>query len=352
MDKPRFSRRDILGYARTGLLLAAISPMVSCQGFLTGDESARRVQKPFTIVVLPDTQRYSEKHPALFLAQTDWIRDNADKENIVFVSHVGDIVEHGGKQQSEWSVADQAMTMLDGVVPWGVAIGNHDYDDENDPAGKADTFVKYFGPKRFDGCPWYCGASSNGLNSYQLFSAGGIRFIVLHLECDVPDDAITWARCVLNQHPDRPAIVSTHIYLDGRNRMGHDAKRGFRKGGNSGEQIWQNMVKPHPQVFMVLCGHQGRAGEFHQVSMNSRGGKVLELLADYQKRPNGGNGWLRLIRFVPARGEIQVRTYSPTLDRYETDADSQFTFPLELPGPRQSSRQSRSTGTFAPLMQP
>ena len=31
----------------------------------------------FTIAVLPDTQYYSEKYPAIFTKQTQWIADNA-----------------------------------------------------------------------------------------------------------------------------------------------------------------------------------------------------------------------------------------------------------------------------------
>ena len=38
----------------------------------------------------------------------------------------------------------------------------------------------------------------------------------------------------------------------------------------------------------------------------------------------GGDGWLRYLEFSPAQNVIRVRTYSPKLDRYEDDQDSQF----------------------------
>ena len=70
---------------------------------------------------------------------------------------------------------------------------------------------------------------------------------------------------------------------------------------------------------MVLCGHWSNAGgEWHQVSANNAGQPVFEILADYQSRENGGNGWLRLITFVPKeqrRYQIQFRTYSGELFR-------------------------------------
>jgi len=46
----------------------------------------------FTVVVLPDTQFYSESFPTTFTAQTQWIMDNRDTLNIEYVAGVGDIV--------------------------------------------------------------------------------------------------------------------------------------------------------------------------------------------------------------------------------------------------------------------
>ena len=43
----------------------------------------------FSIVVLPDTQFYSESYPGIFTNQTQWIVDNKDRLNIKFVIHVG-----------------------------------------------------------------------------------------------------------------------------------------------------------------------------------------------------------------------------------------------------------------------
>ncbi len=60
-------------------------------------------RKPFTLVVLPDTQHYADRGaatgqeiPDLFTNQTRWIVDNREEENIVFVLHAGDIVMGGG----------------------------------------------------------------------------------------------------------------------------------------------------------------------------------------------------------------------------------------------------------------
>ena len=313
---------------------------------------ALRSAAPFTVVMLPDTQVYSKSHPELFYAQTDWVKQARKRENIVFVTQVGDIVNDRSKVMSQWTVASNAMARLDGAVSWGVTIGNHDYESDLLKQGVATTWLRYFGPGRFKGCPWYGGASPNGLNSYQVFSGGGIDFLILQLEVEAPDAAIAWARGVLKTHPNRAAIVATHSYLKGRDGVARNPRHSMRKDGNSGEAIWQKLIRDNPQIFLVLCGHEGRTDEYHQVSTNSAGNRVVEILAVYQGRAKGGDGFLRLIRFVPANRQIEVRTYSPALDQFETDQNSQFVVPWEMPAscwggqstaadrPRRPSRQS------------
>src|SRR5438874_2049053 len=52
----------------------------------------------FTIVVLPDTQYYTEvqwKTEEYFKAQTRWIVEHRAAEHVAFVSHVGDLQQDG-----------------------------------------------------------------------------------------------------------------------------------------------------------------------------------------------------------------------------------------------------------------
>ena len=100
----------------------------------------------FTIVVLPDTQYYSQLYPEIFMAQTQWIVDHKDELNIVFVSHLGDIVQNNDRFEAEWQVADKAMSMLDDVVAYGVLPGNHDMQ----LGGKANFYEQYFPASRFE----------------------------------------------------------------------------------------------------------------------------------------------------------------------------------------------------------
>src|SRR5690606_32261198 len=93
--------------------------------------SCAREDEKITLVLLPDTQMYSERYPDIFHAQTAWIAKNAD--SISFVLHQGDITNRNTVEQ--WEVASAAMQRMDGRVPYAFCIGNHDMGTD----GSADT---------------------------------------------------------------------------------------------------------------------------------------------------------------------------------------------------------------------
>jgi predicted phosphodiesterase len=284
----------------------------------------------FTLAVLSDTQNYCEKFPAIFHAQTDWIARNARRERIAFVSHVGDVVQNGARDMAEWEVATGAMNRLVGQVPFGVVSGNHDYDTVGDTKAVMETFRRRFGQDLFSKVPTTRDFGPSDGSSAHVFRAGGREFLSLHLEHDPRDETLAWAQGVLNRNPALPAILTTHTYLSDETGQ-RDQKAFVRAGGNSAENVFQKLVRPNPRIFLALCGHWWtKGGEVAQVSTNAYGGRAIELLSDYQGRANGGDGWLRLLRFDLKGRQLHVQTYSPTLNRFESDLDSAFTLPLEI----------------------
>lgn len=295
--------------------------------------------EPFTIAVLPDTQFYSQTYPQHFDAQTDWIVDNLEEENIVFVTHVGDIVQSAetgtNRNELQWTRADHSMDILDGnltqnpngLVPYSVAIGNHDYGRTGIKSEGTARYREFFGAQRYEGRSWYGGDSNSGLSHYQVFQGGSWQFLHITLEWEPAPAELTWAQSIINAHPGFPTIVTTHSYLnDGtRSRTTTSTDTG---PSSSGEEVFQQFVRPNPQIFMVLNGHF--SGEYHRTVMNGAGTAVFEMVADYQSRDEGGQGFLRLITFDPDANRIQVRSYSPVLDQFETDSNSQFNFNLNV----------------------
>jgi hypothetical protein len=314
---------------RSILACTAVVLFFTAHGLVLAVEPAGQ-EDSFTVVLLPDTQNYSEKYPDTYVAQTLWIRERRKADNIKFAIHLGDIVQTP-TIESEWKNADRAMKILDGVVPYSMAPGNHDM---NVRTRDSSLYNQYFPAARFREERWYGGhmGQSND-NNYCFFYACGMKFMVLNLEFAPPDDVLDWAASITQQYDDHLVIVATHCYMrtEGRDTgcaSGYDT-------ANSGEQMWQKFIRKQPNIFLVVSGHV--LGVALQTSTNDAGGKVLEMLTDYQGLANGGDGWLRSLKFVPGENKINVETYSPVLDKYNNDPQETFSIDYELTAPQRKS---------------
>lgn len=285
----------------------------------------------FTIVVLPDTQFYTDPDannagsPDNFHAQTQWVRDNREAYNIVGVIHNGDIVNHGA-DPGEWAVADAAMARLetpeDGLpegVPYGVCIGNHDQ-DTNSTVGATVAFNQHYGLSRFGGRSYYGGHyGQNNDQNWVVFRAGGLEFVVVNIEYDqTPDPAVNaWARSVFEAHPDAFGILNMHYLLTGAGNF-----------STQGGSVY-NALRGVDNVQLMTGGHvtaQQRRTEVFD------GNVIHAMLADFQADPDGGGGFMRIWEFSPANDELTVRTYSPHKDEWRTDENNEFTLKVKLPG--------------------
>ena len=282
----------------------------------------------FTIVVLPDTQNYASGHnggtPEIFKAQTKWISENRDLLNIVYVAHLGDCVNHADREE-EWIHADKAFSHLEGSnpIPYGIAVGNHDkYIYRGLPVlidgvhlETTQLYNRYFGVSRFKNKPWYGqNYGSDNDNFYHLFSAGGLDFIVLFFEYNAGSDVLGWADSVLKKYRERRAIVVSHSLLKLDGTFGFQGRATY------------DVLKDNSNFSLMLCGHV--LGEALRQD-TYKGNVVHSLLSDYQGRKNGGDGWLRIMKFSPQKNKIQISAFSPTLEKNEIDSDSQFA--LEYP---------------------
>ena len=289
----------------------------------------------FTLVVLPDTQYYSAGleggDPRMFAAQTAWIAANQAARNIVYVVHLGDIVQNGDSDPQEWQNASAAMQTLDEAgIPYGVAVGNHDETPEG-TAGGTTLFNQYFGVSRFSGRTYY-GGNYGGTNDnhYDLFSAGGLDFLVVYLSYDpsANPDVLAWAKQALANYSSRRAIVVSHFILNG----------GFNASfGPQGQAIY-NALKSSPNLFLMLSGHVTPITE-GQRQDTYNGHTIYSLMSDYQSLEDGGNGWLRILRFSPSANQISVSTYSPVLDQFENTSSGQFTLAYDMQSDATAKRE-------------
>ena len=323
---------------------------VSCLA-LRGQGPARDPEF-FTLIVLPDTQGYADvrhqetqKHwpeigdqRSCFFRQTEWIKQNKEALNIVMVAHVGDITQT--EHDEEWRIADAAFRTIDDCVPYLLCSGNHDmgYSSQHRQTShsRESRFSAYFSPSRFTENRLYDShfgsdrtlhfREQGRIENYFLFlETGGLKFLLLTLEFKPRDETLEWANRVVAQHPDYRAIIVTHGYLT--------KKRGQRTGadsypveGNSGEAIWEKFVSRHENIFLVLSGH---ASENHLTSIGRHKNTVHQVQADYWywdiPEIKAGSGYLRIMTFHPGKNTIDVKTYSPVLDRFLTRSKSEFT---------------------------
>lgn len=297
--------------------------------FLAISSSSCGDEQKFMVIALPDTQYYSQDYPELFTAQTQWILDLKERLNIAFVTHLGDVVNLGSTDPSQWENALGSLHVLDGMIPYGLAIGNHDYDDQAVSTRQHTFWDRYFGNRKYQGEEWWGGHyAQSPVNNYQFFTAGNLEFMIMHLEFCPSDDVLAWANQNIAAYPQKQVILSTHLYLDqddglvDKNSYAHCQIYAAAQEGNDGQQIWEKLVKNHRNIFLVLSGHIPGTG--YLASRGIHGNTVHQLLADYQHVAQGGNGFLLKLQFRPATDKIVVRAYSPILQEYDPD------FKLEL----------------------
>lgn len=296
--------------------------------------------EPWTLVVLPDTQYYSDKFNDVFMAQTEWIAKNAKELNIRFVAHVGDVTNWN--KPEEYKVAADAFAMLQhAAVPFALVTGNHDY--EGNAEKRVTLLNSYMSPDV------YVASDRFGLfepdrieNSWHRFTVSGLDYLLLALEFGPRKEVVLWAKDIARENPGAAIILLTHAYLyDDDSRFDwwkkgesqrwnpHSYPMADEPGGvQDGEELWGSWLQDEPNAMLVLCGHTLGDGIGHAVDRGTQGNVVHQLLANFQTGcdsdlPDGGAGFLRLLRFEEPR-RIAVTTYSPYWDKFLTDPDNDF----------------------------
>ena len=267
----------------------------------------------FSIIVLPDTQKYSAYYPDIFLNQTQWIVDNQKKFNIKFVIHEGDLVNNKDNL-TQWEIANESMYILEkNNIPYSVIPGNHD---------KSNYYNIYFPISIFADKTYFGGNFNKNDNNYHLLTIDGKDFLFLNLDFCPSTDEINWADDILSNSDyldSRITILTTHGYLN------EDAERNVHVCGDT-EYLWQ-MAKKHKNLQIILCVHLHT--EARRIDLNDAGKQVYQILTNYQDMEYGGGGFLRIMNFNFKNNRLIVKTYSPYFDTYKKDTKSQFILQLE-----------------------
>lgn len=277
----------------------------------------------FSIIAIPDTQEYTYA-PGwnyVFNLETQWCADHKTSLNIAAVCGEGDITSYS--TDAEYTCASNAYAILDNAnIPYVTPTGNHD--------DSISQYNKYFPLSRYTGKSWF-GGYYNGLNSatdsYILFNAGGMDFIILCLEYNPTTAELNWANSIFQQYSNRRAIFVTHCLLNTDGSWAED-----------GQSVY-NALKGNSNLFLMLCGHMHTVNVGTTVPENEAmrtetysGHTIYIVLANYQcvapnEQGNGpwGGGIIRIMTFTPSANQIHFQTYQllPTI-HYYTDTKSDF----------------------------
>ncbi|PJE97290.1 Tat pathway signal sequence domain protein [Streptomyces carminius] len=326
------------GVARRALLRTAVAaPAAGAATTALGDGPAHAAapggggrfdpdSPRFTVAVLPDTQYLFDADsadPAPLRETFRYLVAERGRKNIAFVAHLGDITEHGTREET--GLAADTFRTLHRKVPYSVLAGNHDIPGSTDDQRGGSPYLDAFGPRRLASVPTFGGASPDGYNTYHVLRAGGRRWLVLALDWRVSDRGVRWVQDVLDGHPRLPAILTTHD-------LAHADAGGTARLSSHGQRLWDAVIDRNDQIFLALGGHYWPPGR--TVLTNRAGNDVHVHITNYQDRYYGGAAMLRLYSFDLVRDTVDVETFSPWLlardpqERTPLEAET-----VELTGP-------------------
>lgn len=296
----------------------------------------------WSMILLPDPQTYVKfsRNQPIWELMTSWVSENIQPLHIQMVLCTGDLVEQNnilmpvgqnGNQASanQWRSVARGFSRLDGQVPYIAATGNHDYGFKS-AENRQTNYNQYFpankNPKsqallkevglNIDQQPSLTNAA------YEFIDPHGIKYLFMVLEFAPHDGTIAWAKEVVNKpaYAEHRVVLLTHSYLNAKNE--HIETEGYEvKNPNYGKAIWEKLVKPSKNIVLVFSGHIGapddeKAHIAFRTDTNAAGKKVQQMTFNAQAlgggwHGNGGDGWLRILEFLPDGKTIKVKTFSP-----------------------------------------
>jgi len=342
----KVNRRGFLKVAAGTVIassLAKTSNIAMATAAMTDTNDVSIGRKNFwSLVILPDTQHYVQKYPGMLHMQTQWLLENKNKYNIAYVLQAGDVTNNNIKTQ--WQRASQAFARLDGKMPYALALGNHDFGLNGKTNDRTTMANDYFPVSRFKKMPTFGGTMEPGKidNTFHTFKAGGKNYIVISLEFGPRNEALEWANQIVKKYPNHKVIILTHAYLysdstrndwqiAGKDEKYNPHEYKISKTAttiNDGQEMWDKLVKKHPNIFMTINGHVLNDGLGYRVDKGDNGNNVHQMLVNFQMLPVGGEAWLRILSFMPDDKTVEVRDYSPLYEEFNAGEENKYTITL------------------------
>ena len=264
----------------------------------------------FTIAFVGDTQTITRNHPEKLHDMYSWLAENRDKMNLQLVAGLGDITDTDSDE--EWWAATDALRCLRGQVPYTLVRGNHDSTINFSSYLEDDHYIQQF-----------TGIYNDDIYStYYTFSVSGVDYLMLNLDFGPTDSALRWANNVVKAHPHHNVIVVTHAYMDPYGVLLSPQTSPYAPtnlgGFNDGIDIWNEFVRFHENIVMVVCGHISYPVVAVHETTGDKGNKIQQVLIDPQEvdRVDGPGGYVALFHFSADGKHVQVENYATLQGKY------------------------------------
>lgn len=326
----------------------------------------------FSMVVLGDPQTYVKNtfSQPIFELMTAWTAAHKDALKIKAVLCTGDLVERNdtptafaqfrgdanGNAPSfaQWEFVARAFSRLDGEIPYVLCTGNHDYGYESSE-NRQTRFGDYFPVSKnplWRDCLVAAFPNAEGKMTlenaaFEFFDRNWGKILVVSLEFAPRDEALEWAESLLKSEKFKghKAILLTHSVLRVKKGLAEIMEKEPYKlrPRNWGAAVMEKLVRGSDGIKLVVCGHSGDPSRMAAMVeyKNAKGAKIPIVMFNPQAvggwHGNGGDGWLRIMEFMPDGKTVSMCTYSPLFAASEKtqhlswnrDADSEFEIVLE-----------------------
>ena len=337
----------------------------------------------YTFIYLPDTQVTVHWHADTITAMQNWIVNNADNMNLAMVMGLGDIQDGSPTVTAEptgdgdycfntteqWLKMQQFYTALDNKgILWSAVMGNHDYDTNSPNATngrKAAKYNTYFGWEALNAMTKKTAASaiiarfSDGYlkdvkeeiksdenqNVIYEFRAGGVDYLLVAFEFGPSDQMLEWASSVISnpKYANHRVLVNTHSMLYATGKFNYELTTdnpefyGFKNTPginiNNGQQMWDEFLSKHDNIFMAASGHIAYDEAMHRYDVGDNGNTVLSMLIDWQGTAYynqaaygvSGDGVIMVAKVNETNKTVTFRAFNPENNSFFM-LENQFTY--------------------------
>ena len=291
----------------------------------------------YSIALIGDTQAVNKYYPEYMGTYFDWLLEKKEEFKIEHVLNLGDITNNN--EDAEWERARDNYFRLNGEIDYTLVRGDHDVlpsspkgddDETNDtlPGGDAAKYDRFFDVPEYtdrfnnsEDADYYQDTDpnkSNGsiTNSYRVVTLGTKKYLIVTVDKFPSEAVMTWLDDGITRmtakYPDIKIIMTMHCFIQ--------SDGGWVTKANQiiGETFW-NRIKHYSNLEYVICGHDYAWGVVWLKQEADDGHIVNQVLVNPQG-PNfdwqGASAMVAMLFIDEDTGDVQVRYYSPTNDRY------------------------------------